>query len=324
MSRWIKSTLVAVSLGLAATQAHAGAELAVRDQPACASTHRNGLENVEKFANWLGRKPDRIVEFVWFGSWSDMTRSADLLSKCWRQAGYQRLSMAVPMLPSDGVSTLSRGANGAYDEHFAKIARSLVAQGYGDAIIRLGWEFNTPNFPWAAYKDPRSFVAYWRRIVKIMRAVPGARFRFDWCPTGNAWHRNAGVVSPESVYPGDGYVDIIGLDIYNEWWGQPGVSPEARWRFLVEKPYGLQWHRSFARRHGKPMSFPEWATGERPDGRGSGDDPYFVEQMAAWISNNNVVYHGYWNQETFPYRGRLTDGRFPMSAASYRKAFGRP
>ena len=53
---------------------------------------------------------------------------------------------SVPLLPKDG-STLAAGASGAYDAHFETMARELVAQGQGDAIIRLGWEFNGSWYP---------------------------------------------------------------------------------------------------------------------------------------------------------------------------------
>jgi hypothetical protein len=46
-------------------------------------------------------------------------------------------------------------------------------------------------------------------------------------------------------------------------------------------------HRDFAAQHNQPMSYPEWGCGD------AGDDPYFIEQMAKWFSENPVVYQTY-------------------------------
>ena len=50
--------------------------------------------------------------------------------------------------PESGGS-LAGAASGAYDEHFAALARNLVAGGLGGAGIRLGWEFNGSWYRWS-------------------------------------------------------------------------------------------------------------------------------------------------------------------------------
>ena len=83
---------------------------------------------------------------------------------------------------NDGGS-LRQGASGAYDQHFRQLAADLVAKGQGNAILRLGWEFNGDWYPWKAETDPAAFAEYWRRIHGVMRSVPGAQgLRFDWNP----------------------------------------------------------------------------------------------------------------------------------------------
>lgn len=315
------SAVLAMALpGQAAAQRRT--ELAVHDQPACSSKHRMGLDNARNFERWLGRRPDRVLDFAWFETWDNIVRSSSLLPGCWKGAGYDRLTFSVPMLPNDKVSTLEQGAAGAYDDKFRQIGAALVAKGYPDAIIRLGWEFNIAAFPWAAAKNPQAFVAYWRRIVGVMRSVPGARFRFDWNPTLDAAWAYPGRIAPALVYPGDDYVDIIGMDVYNESWKPANTVQPQRWRDMVERPYGLRWQRDFAAQHGKPISFPEWGTGTRPDGHGAGDDPFFIEQMARWIAANDVVYQGYWDEEATTFDAKLSNGRQPASADAYRRAFG--
>jgi hypothetical protein len=198
-------------------------------------------------------------------------------------------------------------------------AAKLVRHGFGESIIRIGWEFNADWYPWAAKHDPHSWVAYWRRIVTAMRSVPGAKFKFDWCAAGG-WSS----FRAEEAYPGDEFVDIIGLDFYNNLGEKRPVSPQERWEIRKKAPHGLEWHRRFAAAHGKPMSYPEWGTGTGRNAHGGDDDPYFIEQMAAWIAANDVAYHNYWEFKASIYDAKLSDGRRPGAAAAYVKAFGKP
>ncbi len=94
--------------------------------------------------------------------------------------------------------------------------------------------------------------------------------RYDWCPGWGPQDSPA-----DLAYPGDDVVDYIGLDVYD--FKHEG-SVEERWNtFYLKAPFGLEWHRDFAARHGKPMSYPEWGVGN------FGDNPYFIQQMHDWF-----------------------------------------
>jgi hypothetical protein len=276
----------------------------------------NGTVRLNALSAWLGRRPTRHSDFLAQNSWTEMLKAADRGGRCWQATGLA-MSIGVPMLPLDRSSTLARGARGEHDAHFAAIARTFVRLGLGDAVIRLGWEFNQGWYAWRAERDPAAWVTFWQRIVTAMRAEPGANFRFDWC---TAWSRGIRKVSPEAVYPGDAYVDIIGMDIYNVSWNP--MTPQRRWRMKTDADFGLGWQRAFAAEHGKPVSFPEWGTGKRPDGRGGGDDAYFIERMAEWLAGSNLAYHNYWDYKAPDFNARLSDGSKPAAAAAFLAAFG--
>ena len=60
-------------------------------------------------------------------------------------------------------------------------------------------------------------------------------------------------------YPGDAFVDIIGIDTYDALPGNPTyASPGARWTALYAQPSGLGQVMTFAQAHGKPLRVPEW------------------------------------------------------------------
>jgi beta-mannanase len=118
------------------------------------------------------------------------------------------------------------------------------------------------------------------------------------------------------VYPGDDFVDYIGLDVYD--FKLEGTA-EERWRnFYLEAPFGLEWHRDFAARHGKLMSFPEWGVGQ------SGDNPFFIQQMHDWFvkHQDNIAYAAYFNVDGL-WPTQIDTGRFPQSEKLFRKLFGR-
>jgi hypothetical protein len=292
--------------------AYAGADLAVYKGAGC-----DGAKRLPAFETWIGRRVDRVVDFLDARSWAAMISSAKWIAQCWQKQG-NKLALSVPMLTKDKSATLADGARGDLDHHFREVGRILVALGHADSILRIGWEFNGGWYPWAAATDPESFVAFWRRIVTTMRSVPGSQFRFDWNPT-------IGMVkiNPERVYPGDDVVDIIGLDVYNQSWHPRRGNPAVRWDEKVNGAYGLKWHRDFAKAHDKPRSFPEWGTGTRKDGHGFGDDPAFVKNMHEWIAADDVVYHGYWDYRAPDFNAELSTGQFPEAAAQFQALFAK-
>jgi hypothetical protein len=310
---WLSNLAVAAMLFAAVTPETANAEapLGIYAGAGC-----SGRDKLPAFATWLGRKPDRVLEFM---SWQTMNENSTWSMMCWRNGGIKAITYSLPMLPEDGSATLAQGAAGQFDTVFKNFGATLVAQGYPEAVIRIGWEFNGDWYAWAAGKDPQSWITYWRRIVTAMRSVPGAKFKFDWCPGGGRTTFLA-----ENAYPGDAYVDYIGTDVYNQSWDPNVDTPEERWNEQVNGMHGLKWHAEFAAAHGKPMSFPEWGTGTREDGHGAGDDPMFIEQMAEWIAAHNVVYHDYWDYDNSHFQGRISDNGQPRSAAAFVRKFKFP
>ncbi|WP_067473366.1 glycosyl hydrolase [Actinomadura hibisca] len=196
---------------------------------------------------------------------------------------------------------LQRGAAGAYDAHYRRLAGRLVRAGLGDAILVLGWEMNSINYNGRCGPAPRHWKRYWRRIVRVMRRERGERFRFDFTPS-----RGRDAVPWNRCYPGDRYVDIIGLDSYDQ-------PPGKKFADYANQRYGLGAQARFARAHGKPISFPEWGLFRR------GDNPDYVRRMYRWMRTHNVAYqtitdycpHGVWRCRSHP-----------RSARVYRELFG--
>jgi len=277
-----------------------------------------------QFASITGTHPVIASDYLLRTSgWDGMDGaggSEDWMLGQWRNSGY-RLVLGVPILPGGSGGTLAEGAGGAYNQYFTILAQTLVNDGAANAILRLGWEFNGNWYPWSVANntDAQNFAAFWRQIVDTMRAVPGQQFQFLWNP-------NAGGSSGwnlELAYPGSAYVDYIGTDVYDEYWGTP-FTPQASWSNAVNQQWGLNWLANFAATEGRAIALPEWADDVRSDGYGLGDDPYFISQFANWIAANNVAFTCIFsfNDTAGGQDNDITDGTFPNALAAFRAGFG--
>jgi hypothetical protein len=126
-------------------------------------------------------------------------------------------------------------------------------------------------------------------------------------------------MSAENAYPGDDYVDFIGMDWYDH--NYENISDQTqRFNYALTRAHGLNWLSSFAKSHGKRISIPEWGVGASHTGTRV-DDATIVQLMHDWMIKNDVYYENYWNSES-AYKGVITD--LPNQAATYKKLFSAP
>ncbi len=322
-----------------------------------------GLTNpstVQSRMHWMGTAMNRsslwVEDFLDFSSWSSLEGSQ------WTfQPAYDYLQdnpnatyvLTVGLLPGYGGATsggtsLATGATGAYNTYFAALAQNLVTYGIANrTVIRLGHEFNIgPYFPWqvASDADALNYAAYWKQVVTAMHAVTGASgIKFCWNPAAATWSS----YNIADAYPGSAYVDYIGADLYDSCYASntypwpTGSTPaqilqrqENAWaNNSGTNNFGLAWFTSLAATTSKPLCFPEWGTwGLGGDGRGGGDDPYYIQQMYNYIQNpaNNVAWSIYFDVPASDGNHQLSSSAsegptaFPNSAALFFQLFGVP
>lgn len=270
----------------------------------------NTIADADSFRAWLGRPVTYSMAFFNQQSQADLVASVDFITT--RHAGRTNI-WSVPMHGYDG--SLANAAAGNYDAIYLDIAQKILAAAPAGAIaIRIGWEFNLSTQPWFAGDGKQAtYIAVFQRIVGIFRGVSN-RFRFDWCPNVQAQQ----MADPTAAYPGDAYVDVIGMDCY---WTN-GVDTSAGsglsfFNFIRDTAYGLQWQVDFAAAHGKPAALTEWAA--------NGDAvPAYVSGIATWVRANNYLYHSWWNGDHGGASCRIDNGDRPALAAAYRSFFAVP
>lgn len=113
-------------------------------------------------------------------------------------------------------------AAGDYDDYATRWATALgAAQRSGPVHLRFAHEINGHWYPWSRH-TPVDYIAAWRHLYDLFAANGADGVRWMFSPNVVA----PDVASPVPWYPGDAYVDTIGVDGYN--WGATG--PTTRWR----------------------------------------------------------------------------------------------
>lgn len=276
---------------------------------------------VEAFGAWRGAPPDVAVTWSARATWNDIINPGWLYQR-WRGAAVL-MAFGVALLPEavPGVS-LQAGARGEYNAFWRQFGASITAAGLGTSVVRLGWEFNGDWYAWRA-SDPAAFAGYWRQAVTSARVTaPGLR----WC-----WNVNrgvsAGLASPALAWPGDAYVDTIGVDSYDMW---PPATTAAGWQAQLNGPQGLNWWLAFARARGKLLAVPEWGT-MTAGGNPGGDNPAYVNGMLSFFRANAASIA--WESN---FQGPSTGGNYgdgvttwggastpvPVAAAAYKAGWG--
>lgn len=127
---------------------------------------------------------------------------------------------AIPMISLETYGwSLSDIAAGAHDDEIANLADKLGQfndRDGGTVLIRLNHEMNGHWYPWSEGLDgnpPGAYAASWRRIVEGVREHGTGQTTVLWVWSPNVL-RGAELASMVDAYPGDAYVDYIGLTGY--------------------------------------------------------------------------------------------------------------
>jgi hypothetical protein len=131
----------------------------------------------------------------------------------------QRLSdlpdAAYPLVSWRGADHASILA-GEHDDMIARNARRLRRFGR-PLLLRWGWEMNGDWYAWGGAKndhDPGGYVRCWRRLHDIFAGQGADNVSWVWSPNWNnspaeSWN------TMDAYYPGDEYVDWVGVSGYN-------------------------------------------------------------------------------------------------------------
>jgi hypothetical protein len=277
----------------------------------------NESPTYRKFAEFRGRPLDIAALYTDRNSW------AGLVAPDWQISVFEgypvRWVLSQPLYPLQPAGLNNKDcAAGAYDSEWKKLGTFLNDKGRGDAILRLGWGANDPKHDWHADADPSDFINCFRHIVRAVRSSnPRVLFDFSFDPVPASIPQSG---NPYDLYPGDDYVDIVGMDLYDR---LPLVRTDAEWKAKCEAPLGLCTLIKFAREHKKRFAVGEWGvTTCSPNA--AGDNPFFVEKMVQTFHDNADVmaYEAYFDDPAAEVCSSIFDGGLaPNASAAYRRVY---
>ena len=202
---------------------------------------------LDRFADEIGRPPAIVMWYEQWGGWDNGRLRLWEVQEVARR-GATPLITWDPWDPTAGLDqptyrlvNIVRGKFDAYVDFWAnELAR------YGQPVyLRFGHEMNGNWYPWSAGVNGNTaavYIAAWRRIQRRFVKAGARNVRWVWSPSIEF----AGSTPLDQLYPGDAYVDWVGLDGYNwgtsQSWGQWGEFDELfipsyrRLRSLTAKP----------------------------------------------------------------------------------------
>jgi hypothetical protein len=223
------------------------------------------MDQVRAMEAWQGKRHAAVNLFT---DWCNRSKNLDNLFKLqlpnvWANGNVPIISWE-PYLcspsatPNDVEVRAARGDYDAYLNAWADRLKAFVSGPDGSlgtaddrrVYIRLAHEMNGNWYPWGAAvggNSSASYILMWQRVRGIFWAKGLDARTVQWIWAVN--HEDVGVARAEDYYPGDAYVDWIGIDGYN--WGasqswSSWSTPEqvfapmlARLRGLTAKPLAL-------------------------------------------------------------------------------------
>jgi hypothetical protein len=181
--------------------------------------------------------------------------------------------------PEMNLASIYEGRHDAYIRRFAQAAKAIGSP----LLLRFAPEMNGA---WMSYSEqnsgnkPGDFVKAWRHVHEIFEQVGASNVKWIWSPNNTV----AGAASLASLYPGNAYVNWVGIDGYS----YPKVgcaSPDT-----VFDP-AVQNIESFSNR---PMMLAEVSVASQ-----CANKPVWITALFSWLHTHTRVRSiTWWNRET--------------------------
>ncbi|EMA47058.1 endoglucanase family protein [Halococcus saccharolyticus DSM 5350] len=302
--------------------------------------HPSDLSGIDE---WLGHNPAVAVFFVdalTGTSWIETVVDTHL-TRLWNQGHVPMLIWQPYVSPREQTpeDIESQIIDGAFDDTIETWATNLASWVKGGSNRELrrrlyfvpAHEMNGDWNPWSSAssanrgmqtsrsENPADYVVMWRRIHRIFDTTPLDERTIQWVWTPNADETSG--VQTERFYPGDEYVDWIGLNGYN--YGE--INNDSRWR-TPEDRFGTMVQR-MKRLSDKPLALPEVSSTSyvngtfRPSRKAEWIERLFSFaddediKMVSWYNFDNT---GEWESDWAIFGGKHGTSSTQVAGESYR------
>jgi len=239
-----------------------GAYLGARVQPSAGESEEQAIAALEQR---IGRP--LAVERIYHRWWDAFPTAEDVASA---RSGRLLFVSWSAMTARGMVTPWGDIASGAYDRWIRARADAVRALG-----LPLYLCFHHEPEDNEAFGTPSAFVAAYRHVVDLFREEGASNVAFVWTMMSASFGGDGAVA--EAFYPGDSWVDAVGVDAYNWSPGRAG----SRWRSFAEIVGPA---RRFALEHARPLVVPEF---------GAQEDPSAPGRKAAWLQAAGGTIHAW-------------------------------
>jgi hypothetical protein len=247
--------------------------------------------SVEAFGTWRGRPSTAAHTYTDRTSWDSMTRGSGWVFDNF--AGFTGLLVvSQALVPNGHAADMAACASGSHDQDFRDFGTLMVNHGRGASVVRLGWEFNGTWFAWSATNTDQWKQCYQHAAAAIRATNPAVIL--DWTINAHGTPSNICNGSSLNCYPGDAWVDIIGIDNYDH---APSASSLDVFNSIAQATDGMTWLYNFAKQHNKRFSVGEWGVAPGSGYNTTGENPEFIRWMHDWFAAHAVdmAYETYYN-----------------------------
>lgn len=240
------------------------------------------------------RKAVAIV--MWYQQWG-MTDGSQYLQSDWmnevRTHGSIPLVTWEPWDPFQGVNqpayALQQIIDGMYDDYILTWAQASIAWGH-PYFLRFAHEMNGNWYPWSEQANgntPGQFALAWQHVHNLFTTQGVTNVTWVWCPN---------VVYPGStplqeLYPGDAFVDWVGMDGYN--WGSNQGHVWQSFCSVFQQTY-----QELLSLTTRPLMIAETASAEQGGNKANWITDAFVTQLPHYFSSVRAVTWFNENKET--------------------------
>jgi beta-mannanase len=227
LARLAALAALSLTLGLGAASAPAASasiQLGVYNREAPGSGQK-----LDEYTSLVGQAPSIVM---WYRGLDQPLMYSSEMSNLAARGATPMVSLEPVDIDGNDIP-LSQIAAGNYDSYLRKAA--AVAKGWGSRlIVRFAYEMNLSpeaGIPWGggrgafAGNSAADYVAAWRHVVSIFRAEGASNTEFVWAP-----NIDDGGIPFTQYFPGEEWVDDVGLDGYN--WGSAFASTGHSWLSL--------------------------------------------------------------------------------------------
>jgi hypothetical protein len=168
----------------------------------------DSITPAKQFASWVGTKPNLVGQYLAWGTSFDSAAASNAWS-------YGAMDFVVWEPWDTTLSAIASGKSDTYISTFATAVRTLNVP----IALSFGHEFNGNWYPWGTTgTTPADFVAAWKHVHDLFAAAGATNVIWIWDPNDIFPVQS---VSLKQYYPGDDYVDWVGVTGY---WTQGGPN----------------------------------------------------------------------------------------------------